>query len=63
MSGKNPETHAPQDLGIFSVFYFVFQYHSEIFLVAIFHASFHPTQGNVVDWSLKASDGTSQIYR
>lgn len=25
-------------------------------LVAIFHASFHPTQGNVVDWSLKASD-------
>ncbi|KAG6919703.1 hypothetical protein DXG01_002649 [Tephrocybe rancida] len=25
-------------------------------LVAIFHASFHPTQGNLVDWSLKASD-------
>ncbi|EDR05971.1 uncharacterized protein LACBIDRAFT_302169 [Laccaria bicolor S238N-H82] len=25
-------------------------------LVAIFHASFHPTQGNVIDWSLKASD-------
>ncbi|KAF9530702.1 hypothetical protein CPB83DRAFT_810102 [Crepidotus variabilis] len=25
-------------------------------LVAIFHASFHPTKGNVVDWSLKASD-------
>ncbi|KAF8954836.1 hypothetical protein BDZ97DRAFT_1862662 [Flammula alnicola] len=24
-------------------------------LVAIFHASFHPTKGNVVDWSLKAS--------
>jgi hypothetical protein len=23
--------------------------------VAIFHASFHPTQGNVLDWSLKAS--------
>ncbi|KAF9445433.1 hypothetical protein P691DRAFT_734966 [Macrolepiota fuliginosa MF-IS2] len=28
-------------------------------LVAIFHASFHPTQGNVVDWSLKASDDLS----
>ena len=26
-------------------------------LVAIFHASFHPTKGNMVDWSLKASDG------
>ena len=26
-------------------------------LVAIFHASFHPTEGNVIDWSLKASDG------
>ncbi|KAG6856209.1 hypothetical protein H0H87_006605 [Tephrocybe sp. NHM501043] len=25
-------------------------------LAAIFHASFHPTQGNLVDWSLKASD-------
>ncbi|KAJ7058524.1 hypothetical protein C8F01DRAFT_1148457 [Mycena amicta] len=25
-------------------------------LVAIFHASFHPTQGNIIDWSLKASD-------
>ncbi|KAL1744728.1 hypothetical protein HDZ31DRAFT_37922 [Schizophyllum fasciatum] len=24
--------------------------------VAIFHASFHPTKGNVIDWSLKASD-------
>ena len=27
--------------------------------VAIFHASFHPTKGNVIDWSLKASDGKS----
>lgn len=27
------------------------------FSAAIFHASFHPTRGNVVDWSLKASDG------
>ncbi|KAF5341551.1 hypothetical protein D9758_012571 [Tetrapyrgos nigripes] len=25
-------------------------------LVAIFHASFHPTRGNVIDWSLKVSD-------
>ncbi|OCH89520.1 hypothetical protein OBBRIDRAFT_888367 [Obba rivulosa] len=25
-------------------------------VVAIFHTSFHPTQGNVVDWSLKADD-------
>ncbi|KDR73035.1 hypothetical protein GALMADRAFT_212991 [Galerina marginata CBS 339.88] len=25
-------------------------------IVAIFHASFHPTKGNIVDWSLKASD-------
>ncbi|KAF8882955.1 hypothetical protein BD779DRAFT_1541018 [Infundibulicybe gibba] len=28
-------------------------------IVAIFHASFHPTQGNIVDWSLKASDDLS----
>ncbi|KZP12168.1 hypothetical protein FIBSPDRAFT_961595 [Athelia psychrophila] len=28
-------------------------------IVAIFHASFHPTQGNVVDWSLKASEECS----
>ncbi|KAF8876798.1 hypothetical protein CPB84DRAFT_1715003 [Gymnopilus junonius] len=28
-------------------------------LVAIFHASFHPTKGNVIDWSLKASDDLS----
>ncbi|KAM5541519.1 hypothetical protein V8D89_004709 [Ganoderma adspersum] len=25
-------------------------------LVAIFHASFHRTQGNIIDWSLKASE-------
>ncbi|KAG5645322.1 hypothetical protein DXG03_006511 [Asterophora parasitica] len=25
-------------------------------LVAIFHASFHPTQGNLIDWYLKASE-------
>ncbi|KAF9220600.1 hypothetical protein BS17DRAFT_786803 [Gyrodon lividus] len=25
-------------------------------IVAIFHASFHPTKGNVVDWCLKASE-------
>ncbi|KAF8224903.1 hypothetical protein L208DRAFT_1308524 [Tricholoma matsutake] len=25
-------------------------------IVAIFHASFHPTLGHVIDWSLKASD-------
>ncbi|KAH7912115.1 hypothetical protein BJ138DRAFT_1112646 [Hygrophoropsis aurantiaca] len=25
-------------------------------IVAIFHASFHPTKGNLVDWSLKASE-------
>ncbi|KAJ7479800.1 hypothetical protein FB451DRAFT_1086361 [Mycena latifolia] len=25
-------------------------------IVAIFHASFHPTQGNIIDWSLKAND-------
>jgi len=31
--------------------------HVEHTAVAIFHASFHPTQGHVVDWSLKASDG------
>ncbi|PBK87215.1 hypothetical protein ARMGADRAFT_1047655 [Armillaria gallica] len=28
-------------------------------IVAIFHASFHPTQGNVIDWSIKASDDVS----
>lgn len=30
--------------------------------VAMFHASFHPTQGNVVDWSLKASHGPFQTH-
>ncbi|KAL6310279.1 hypothetical protein BKA93DRAFT_755212 [Sparassis latifolia] len=25
-------------------------------IIAIFHAAFHPTQGNIIDWSLKASD-------
>ncbi|THH31679.1 hypothetical protein EUX98_g2518 [Antrodiella citrinella] len=25
-------------------------------VVAIFHASFHPTKGNIIDWALKASD-------
>jgi len=25
-------------------------------VVAIFHVSFHPTQGNIIDWSLKASE-------
>ncbi|KAH9954085.1 hypothetical protein BC827DRAFT_1262315 [Russula dissimulans] len=25
-------------------------------IIAIFHASFHPTRGNILDWSLKASD-------
>ncbi len=29
--------------------------------VAIFHASFHPTQGNVVDWNLKASNGAQGV--
>ncbi|KAJ8480988.1 hypothetical protein ONZ45_g15459 [Pleurotus djamor] len=28
-------------------------------IVAVFHASFHPTQGNVIDWSVKASDDLS----
>ncbi|KAJ7199700.1 hypothetical protein GGX14DRAFT_661774 [Mycena pura] len=28
-------------------------------LVAIFHASFHPTQGNIIDWSLKANEDLS----
>ncbi|KAJ6472310.1 hypothetical protein C8R47DRAFT_1199928 [Mycena vitilis] len=28
-------------------------------IVAIFHASFHPTQGNIIDWSLKANDDLS----
>lgn len=31
-------------------------------LVAIFHASFHPTKGNLVDWCLKASDGVFVIF-
>ncbi|KAJ7769418.1 hypothetical protein B0H16DRAFT_1517792 [Mycena metata] len=25
--------------------------------VAIFHALFYPTQGNIIDWSLKVKDG------
>ncbi|KAJ7741223.1 hypothetical protein DFH07DRAFT_870179 [Mycena maculata] len=28
-------------------------------IVAIFHASFHPTQGNIIDWSLKVNDDLS----
>ena len=30
--------------------------------VAIFHASFHPTKGNIIDWALKADDGASSSY-
>jgi hypothetical protein len=33
-----------------------------LFGVAIFHASFHPTRGNVLDWSLKAADGIPSHY-
>ncbi|KAF8511046.1 hypothetical protein JB92DRAFT_3144230 [Gautieria morchelliformis] len=25
-------------------------------LIAIFHCSFHPTRGNIIDWSMKASE-------
>ncbi|CAK5269708.1 unnamed protein product [Mycena citricolor] len=28
-------------------------------IVAIFHASFHPTKGNIIDWALKANDDLS----
>ncbi|KAF8585278.1 hypothetical protein K439DRAFT_1388555 [Ramaria rubella] len=28
-------------------------------LIAIFHCSFHPTQGNIIDWSMKASNDLS----
>ncbi|KAL0947987.1 hypothetical protein HGRIS_010614 [Hohenbuehelia grisea] len=28
-------------------------------VVAVFHAAFHPTKGNIIDWSLKASDDLS----
>jgi hypothetical protein len=27
------------------------------FSVAVFHCSFHPTRGNIIDWSMKASEG------
>ena len=30
------------------------------FVVAIFHASFHPTKGNIVDWSVKAYESESE---
>jgi hypothetical protein len=33
-----------------------------LFAVAIFHASFHPTRGNILDWSLKAADGIPSHY-
>ena len=29
------------------------------FPVSIFHCSFHPTKGNVIDWALKAEEGWS----
>lgn len=48
--GKHTCTFMSNDINIFS------------FAVAIFHASFHPTKGNLIDWSLKASDGTKFAY-
>jgi len=47
----------PQDLSTSEVHVFINVTSPYFFLVAIFHASFHPTKGNTIDWSLKASEG------
>ena len=51
----------PQDIGASSTLHTrdsaVLANHTVLFAVAIFHASFHPTRGNIIDWSLKAADG------
>lgn len=63
MSTSEANTRLPQDLGKYwNINQNYWRPGAQIWCctVAIFHASFHPTQGNVVDWSLKASEGESK---
>ncbi|KAH9168538.1 hypothetical protein EDB89DRAFT_1855427 [Lactarius sanguifluus] len=47
----------PQDIGTYySIYPRAHSADQTISAVAIFHASFHPTRGNDLDWSLKATD-------
>lgn len=54
----NHAPNPPQDIGAFSAYFNQCQL-VILFTVAIFHASFHPIRGNILDWSLKAADGIS----
>jgi len=59
------EMSVPQDLGMsfcLSLGSALLTFCCLFVSVAMFHASFHPTQGNVVDWSLKASHGPFQTH-
>ena len=61
MSSSDIAQKPPQDIGeLNDVQPLLFTLPKIHVLVAIFHASFHPTQGHVIDWSLKASDGAHE---
>jgi len=56
----------PQDIGELNgarpLAYIAYSHYQKFnVLVAIFHASFHPTRGHVIDWSLRASDGAQDM--
>jgi hypothetical protein len=55
MSSLDSKGRYPRDIGAdYAILFFSIANRRT---VAIFHASFHPTQGNIIDWSLKANEG------
>lgn len=63
MENVDQRVRVPQDIGIsqLSTIIRALNWLGGSSLVAIFHASFHPTKGNVVDWCLKANDGKQRL--
>lgn len=57
MQSTEPSEGPPQDVGKHNVLAIARLVELHLSTVAIFHAAFHPTQGNVIDWALKANDG------
>jgi hypothetical protein len=56
-TGSNQAPKPPQDIGTRDLPISYLTSTESVSIVAIFHASFHPTRGNILDWSLRASDG------
>ena len=56
-TGSNQAPKPPQDIGTRDLPISYSTSTESVSIVAIFHASFHPTRGNILDWSLRASDG------